>query len=339
MKDILLSIIVPVYNVESYLRECLDSFYDQILSENEYEIICVNDGSTDGSAGILDEYALRHGNMHVYHQKNAGVSAARNVGLDHAVGKYVWFVDADDFIAMDCLSRLSSALKTKQPDLLFVLPIAFEDGTDTSGFHMPNVPRDESSATYEKWLWTRLYRRQIIIGSGVRFETGLGFAEDNLFCAMLKPFTENETKTDSVAYFYRRRNGSVSGTPTKNKMDLLIHACTVFMCSAKTGKITREDAAFIICPTMIAVMSNIAVMPHREARRWLRIVRDEDLFPLKREYRNRQSCCTKGLSTRECIQKKLKYRSYSIPGYSMLKVFRLIMKITRRIKSKVKKDI
>ena len=106
---ILLSIVIPVYNVKQFLRDCLDSMFAQNVPKSSYEIICVDDGSTDGSGAILDSYAQAADNMTVIHQENGGVSKARNAGLDHAVGQYIWFVDADDFIAADILRSVFRA--------------------------------------------------------------------------------------------------------------------------------------------------------------------------------------------------------------------------------------
>ena len=89
-----LSIIIPVYNVESYLAQCLDS----VLVDNNFtgQVICVNDGSTDGSLAILEQYAAKHDNIEIITQANAGLSAARNTGLNAANGDYVFFMDSDD---------------------------------------------------------------------------------------------------------------------------------------------------------------------------------------------------------------------------------------------------
>ena len=94
-----ISIIVPIYNVESCLRRCIDSILNQTFSD--YELILVDDGSTDSSGMICDEYAETDARVHVIHQKNAGVSAARNRGLDASVGTYVMFCDGDDYISPD----------------------------------------------------------------------------------------------------------------------------------------------------------------------------------------------------------------------------------------------
>lgn len=332
MSEITVSIIIPVFNVAPYLRECLDSLYAQSLSEERYEVICVNDGSTDGSDGILKEFAAAHGNMRVFEQENSGVSAARNTGLDHATGEYVWFVDSDDFIATDILEKLTPILNEKRPDLLFVLPIAFEDGSDTSSLHTTHVRSDVSSEKYAMWLWTRLYRKSMITESGVRFKPGMGFAEDNLFCAMLRPYSKNEVHTDEVAYFYRRRNDSVSGKPTKEKLDLLINACVEFTRCAEDGKISTDDAAFIISPTMITVMSNVAAMSRLEARNRLRSIKLKGLFPLRKQYRTKRDTGENAISREERIRNYLKNRSYTVPGYYALRVFRFMLRLIRRFK-------
>ena len=101
------SVIVPVYNVEPYLSECLDSVLTQSIGLDRLELIAVDDGSTDGSAEILDRYADRHPDMRVFHEPNSGgPGRPRNVGLNHASGKYIFFLDADDYLGRQALERL-----------------------------------------------------------------------------------------------------------------------------------------------------------------------------------------------------------------------------------------
>ena len=118
--DILLSIIVPVYNAEEYLKDCLDSCLEQSLDKNLYEIICIDDGSTDGSGEILDDYERKYSNFSVVHKNNEGVSIARNNGIDLAKGKYIWFVDSDDMIHPNCLQSISIWLKEYKPDAIYI---------------------------------------------------------------------------------------------------------------------------------------------------------------------------------------------------------------------------
>ena len=104
----LISVIVPVYNVESYLRRCVESIIVQTYPD--LDIILVNDGSSDASGAICDEYALRDSRIRSFHVKNGGVSTARNYGIEHARGQFIVFVDGDDFIHCQMIERLYTAI-------------------------------------------------------------------------------------------------------------------------------------------------------------------------------------------------------------------------------------
>ncbi len=120
------SVIIPVYNVEKYLGECLDSVLWQTLKD--IEIICVNDGSTDGSAKMLAEYAAKDPRIRIITQANAGLSAARNVGMDAATGKYIYFLDSDDYIKDDAMEKCFSICERDGLDqLVFNSECLFED--------------------------------------------------------------------------------------------------------------------------------------------------------------------------------------------------------------------
>lgn len=112
MMSPLISIIVPVYNVEDYLPTCLDSLLRQGIENERYEVILINDGSKDGSGTICKDYVARHANFFLLNQENQGVAAARNHGLGFAHGEYVIFVDSDDFLADNGLKRLVDVLKS-----------------------------------------------------------------------------------------------------------------------------------------------------------------------------------------------------------------------------------
>ncbi len=117
LQDCLLSIIVPVYNTEEYLRMCLDSLLNQNF--DRYEIICINDGSKDNSLSVLLEYEKKNSKIRVVNQKNGGVCNARNKGIDVASGKWIWFVDSDDYIPFNCLNYLALQLDDKIDYLAF----------------------------------------------------------------------------------------------------------------------------------------------------------------------------------------------------------------------------
>lgn len=111
-----LSIIVPIYNVEAYLRRCLDSIVSQTIIDKE--VILVDDGSLDESGKIADEYAAQYSYIEVIHQKNAGLSAARNIGIDRAQGKYIAFIDSDDYIEINMYQELLDFMREKNADMV-----------------------------------------------------------------------------------------------------------------------------------------------------------------------------------------------------------------------------
>ena len=121
------SVIVPVYNVDKYLEECLDSIVNQTL--NDIEIICVNDGSTDGSLKILEDYASKDDRIKIITQENGGLSVARNTGIDVAKGEYLSFVDSDDFIGLEMFDKMYDQAHSQDLDILFCKTYLYDDVT------------------------------------------------------------------------------------------------------------------------------------------------------------------------------------------------------------------
>lgn len=113
----LLTIIIPVYNVEKYIKKTLDSIFEQPFSHDEVEIIVVNDGTPDKSMLIVEEFGREYNNLHIINQQNMGLSGARNTGLKAAQGKYIWFVDSDDWLEKGCLINILNLLRTATEDV------------------------------------------------------------------------------------------------------------------------------------------------------------------------------------------------------------------------------
>ncbi|MBO6025193.1 MAG: glycosyltransferase [Bacteroidales bacterium] len=141
MKQLRLSIVIPFYNVEQYIEECLDSVFDQDIPLEEYEVICVNDGSPDNSRAIVLDYMNRYPNLHlVEHDVNKKLGAARNTGRSAAKGKYIWNVDSDDRIVPNCLGRLLDVCENNELDVLEFGTIQFYEEGQKS---MPHVKQTE----------------------------------------------------------------------------------------------------------------------------------------------------------------------------------------------------
>lgn len=220
----LFSIIIPVYNVESYLRDCLDSVLHQNFSD--WEAICVNDGSTDGSATILEEYATKDGRIKMITQANGGLSAARNTGLKEAHGEYVLFLDSDDWLESTALQILNYQLSTinYQLDMLCFSGRRFFE--ETNSFH----PADElPEKVYESGMdyyyenalvlrdfafvcvVLRAYRRTFLLENNLWFKEGI-YHEDNLFTPTVCYYAKQVGVINACLYNYRVRANSITTT-------------------------------------------------------------------------------------------------------------------------------
>lgn len=138
----MISVVIPVYNVEKYLAQCVDSVLDQTFQD--FEIILVDDGATDSSRAMCDEYAQKDARIRVIHQPNGGLSAARNTGLSAASGEYIYFLDSDDYIEPTALADLVSAVQQEQADVVFFDGYVFYDECEEND----SVSRYERKAPY-----------------------------------------------------------------------------------------------------------------------------------------------------------------------------------------------
>ena len=210
-----LSVIIPVYNAEKYLSECLDSALRQNFSEDEYEIICVDDCSTDNSGRILNEYASGYkAIVHLTNEKNSGVSVTRNNGLKAARGKYITFLDADDMIADNVYPRIVDELERSH------LTVATWCGGCHYGVSFqPDVKylkfehvAAESLLDKVNTVWRLLFEKRIIDEYRLTFAAGVSYAEDALFSYLMFLARKDNTvlSTEQHLYFYRIVNGSLS---------------------------------------------------------------------------------------------------------------------------------
>lgn len=177
------SVIIPVYNVENYLRQCLDSVMNQSLKE--IEIICVDDSSTDGSLDILEECAKKDSRIQVITQENAGAGAARNTGMAAARGKYLSFLDSDDFFELDMLEKAYRLAEYDQADFVVYksdqfhtdknefLPVAWvvreKEIPPYHPFHHRQMT-DNIFKVFVGWAWDKLYRKEFVDRYGLKFQ-------------------------------------------------------------------------------------------------------------------------------------------------------------------------
>ena len=210
-----LSIIIPVYNVGIYLKECLDSILLQ--QHDDVEIILVNDGSTDNSGEICEEYAREYAEISVFHQENGGVSNARNLGLEKARGEWVSFVDPDDFVGPDYCSFFRS-VKGKNYDLVFFSLSIFskkgglaekkmEDKFYADSLSMQEgiitLMRNPDNCEYFGFTVNKFFRQDLIKKNHIRFVENLTYREDELFTLDYCRYISHFFTSSKVLYHYR----------------------------------------------------------------------------------------------------------------------------------------
>ena len=210
----LISVIIPFYNVEKYIEECILSVLGQ--DYKNLEILFVNDGSTDGSAKIIEKYAKIDERITIINKKNGGASSARNVGMDVATGEYVLFVDSDDFIAKDMISHLYSLSVEHDADDVSCKSLAFWDhlphAKENVNFKVYNNKKEIlsellSNKNMEIAVTRRLYKKDVL--EGLHFDEDCIMYEDMIFLYELYLKTNKLVESESILYFYRQREGSL----------------------------------------------------------------------------------------------------------------------------------
>ncbi|WP_173468753.1 glycosyltransferase [Fibrobacter succinogenes] len=199
--DILLSVIVPVYNCEKYLDECLSSLTRQGLNDKEYEVLIVNDGSTDKSAEIALSYCEKYHNFYLLNQENQGVSAARNKGLDSACGKYIAFVDSDDYVADNLYLNVVSLIRKRNFKTFYFGSTSSQDKLESFNGEYYIPPKEYSC---KMPVWRYLFSNEIIQKYNLRFSVGVKFCEDFLFNYKYIQLSNSAVAaTAQCLYYYR----------------------------------------------------------------------------------------------------------------------------------------
>ena len=227
------SVILPIYNVEKYLGECIDSVLKQ--SFTDYELILVDDGSKDGSPAICDEYAKKDDRIKVIHKVNGGLSDARNVGTSHANGEYIIYIDSDDFITSDDFLKdvYEKAIDTESDIVLYKFSKFYDDTqkldncTFTLDFVESITDPDEllnelvKKDAYYGMAWIKAFRREIAIKNNIQFEKGL-LGEDMDWYFGLILCSDKVSAIDKSYIAYRQREGSITTSlKLKNLTDFI----------------------------------------------------------------------------------------------------------------------
>ena len=247
-KHILLSIIIPLYNCEKYIAQCLDSIIAQRLDKAVYEVIVIDDGSKDNGYTIVSEYAKNHDNIHVVKQENQGVACARNNAIEKASGDYITFVDADDMLV--------------EGSLCDMLKIAIDNKADiVKGTHV-EVPQEAEYKDYQKndakdasvecmsgedaivkvtklkegYCWGYLLSRKLIVENKLTFPPKVSFMEDWAFITQAILLCKTFVNTNILYYLYRHNDTSCVANMSTDK---LLLGCQSINIVAKVAKHTN----------------------------------------------------------------------------------------------------
>jgi len=207
-----ISVIIPIYNAEKYLQECLDSVIGQNFSN--FEVLLINDGSSDNSGNICNEYAEKYNYIKVFHKENGGVSSARNTGLNVVQGKWITFVDADDYLLPDAFATLHNTAINSDSDLILANTLRLKEGKLSPLHKMKEETTSNVVLSLKQFsLWGYLFCAEIIKNADVRFVDGLAYSEDRVFIYQVALQCKAITYCNTPAYVYRLHADSVCHNP------------------------------------------------------------------------------------------------------------------------------
>lgn len=229
MYEPLISIIVPVYNVEQYIIKCLESVKSQTFLN--YECVIVNDGTKDNSAVLVRDFIDRNklNNFFLIEKENGGISSARNFGLDKSKGKYVYFLDSDDWMESNSLQSLVNCMCGKDVDLAIGGYRAYDQRTGKfdvwSNYPISQgvIPKDLWALHSFSFVWGRLYKKSIIDCNNLRFDERIEYAEDNAWHFDYNRYVKTYACTNDIGYNYRiNREGALTSKLVTPKMKYYI---------------------------------------------------------------------------------------------------------------------
>ena len=270
MSNILLSIVVPMYNVEKYITRCLESCINQDLCDSDYEIIVVNDGSPDNSLELAERFASEHINVKVISQKNGGLSAARNTGLRNAKGEYVWFVDSDDWIKRNCLKNIIEITQKHDLDVLRI------SAADVVGDNEKRIlSYEEGKVTKGKELLSKgitfcvpfyIWRKNFLEENSLCFYEGI-YHEDNEFTPRALFLAQRVTSLNDVLYFvYQNPNSITRSFNPKKAYDCMIVLNSLHAFRLNNDKGVKNSFNYIITGTYNAALFEIVDLEERDQK-------------------------------------------------------------------------
>lgn len=284
------SVVVPIYNVKNYLDECVEGIIRQ--SFKEYEIILVDDGSTDGSAEACDEWKNKYDSIKVIHKPNGGLSDARNVGANQAEGEYIVFLDSDDYWNDSFfLEKIYEMIHISNPDLLVFGYKKVLDGKELSIY----TPQSESKTIEELVIagefnicaWDKVVRRKVISYNNITFRKGV-FSEDMEWCSLLYKYVESVAVLPEAPHSYRQRNGSITKRISEKNISDVVH--NFERCLEIKTELSQEKSAifdYYLSKNISMLMIALSQVDRVSQKKYYSFIRDNIAY-LKKSTRNRE---------------------------------------------------
>ena len=262
----LISIIIPVYNVENYLASCLNSILNQTFQD--YEVIMINDGSTDRSSDICEEYSKKDSRYKTLHKENGGQSTARNRGVKIAKGDYLMFIDSDDFLTgNNCLQIIANGLGTS-PDVLAYRYYKYFSSRHKSdcGIDMSGLTTLDKFGTIKELVkrdsffcscWSKVVKRSLIINNGITFDESLSCEDMDWYFNVIS-YSKTVEVIDYPVINYRQREGSVTsgGFKPKNIKDFIF---TIKKWRENFDNIERIDEKYVLLSALAKLYCNLLI--------------------------------------------------------------------------------
>lgn len=248
-----ISFIIPAYNVEAFIERCLNSIFFQNVDESRYEVIVIDDGSSDGTVGLLKQMQEIHTNLQVVSQRNSGPSVARNKGIELSKGEYIWFIDSDDYIVEGSITKLSDLISKYSMDILYFTYNEVDmDGCLKNGGKQPVTKNKMVSGKqalkegfYPTSVCLALWNREHLWSHTLQFNSDIMYAEDSLFSFQALAQSHKVMFVDDANYVYEKREGSSTTKKGKEKLlkqkmsDIIVAKAIMDMAVDNKGKDTE----------------------------------------------------------------------------------------------------
>ncbi|GHU69616.1 hypothetical protein FACS189413_08810 [Bacteroidia bacterium] len=289
-----LSFIVPVYNVRDYVIRCLTALVNQNIPATDYEIIVVNDGSSDDSLALVTEFAQSYSNIQIINQENQGVSVARNRGFEWAGSQYIWFIDSDDWITQNCLKDLLAVLEENQLDMLCVGPsVAAQADFD----HYFSKEKSLSSRISGKEAllrgnyfiapWCYIFRKELLSENKIQFMPHVRYEDEEYIPRVLYYAKNVMNLTNFSVYFYYIWEGMISkSTATKLIFDKLVVAKSIqnFAAHSISEKELKEVFRYKSHSLILSGFNDIALNKSKHLlNQYIQTAKQLKLYPFKIE--------------------------------------------------------